>query len=108
MTVSSHIHGDFDLFRQIWRWRLRQGNVSPFITQAVNGDLRLHDFLWGEIGHRELDSLFLRRRGRGGEWSNRFPGRKGRPMIDAQADRTICAQGVWAEVQDDVLGNDAW
>jgi hypothetical protein len=29
-------------------------------------------------------------------------------MIDAQADRTICAQGVWAEVQDDVLGNDAW
>ena len=28
-------------------------------------------------------------------------------MIDAQGDGTICARGVWVEVQDDVLGKDA-
>src|ERR1700722_1574778 len=55
-AVSRHIEGDINRLPEVRRWSGDTKN-SPFLTERVGGDLRVHDLVWQEIRHFEIKSL---------------------------------------------------
>jgi hypothetical protein len=55
-AISRHIEGDINRLPEVRRWSGDTKN-SPFLTECVGGDLRVHDLVWQEIHYCEIKSL---------------------------------------------------
>src|SRR5277367_1765336 len=55
-AISLHIEGDINRLPEVRCWSGDTKN-SPFVTERVSGDFRVHDLVRQEIRHFEIKSL---------------------------------------------------
>src|SRR5271163_219032 len=99
-AIPLHIQGDIHRLPDVRCWSGDRDN-SPFVTQTVSGDLRVHDLVRQEICHLEVESLLRERRSNIVPWTgfNVLVRKKAATALHSKADRTFGRIHAWAHCE---------